>query len=192
MKSFTITQGWMAALMLTVGFALFGCGGGDGDGGPQPSGKNNQTAVTLPAGLLVTDAPTGARAVPDLKSSAKEGDEVVMRVVIGGREKPIVQNRAVMTVVDAALVNQCLAEDDHCESPWDYCCAAPEDLLTHSATVQVLDDQGKPLAIDLSSSKLKPLATLIVKGKVGPRPDAKALVINASAIFIESAPVKKN
>lgn len=178
------------ALLLGAVVALVGCGDGgakdaaskDGRGEPSAGGESALDAV------LVAAAPGEAKSVADLKASAKEGDEVVMRVVIGGRVEPIVANRAVMTVVDASQFNNCLTEEDGCLTPWDYCCVAQEDLLRTSATVQLVDAQGRPLAIDLKPTKLKPLATLVVKGKVGPRPDPQSLVVNASEIFVEKSP----
>ena len=94
-----------------------------------------------------------------------------------------------MTVVEAATPNQCLAPGDGCQTPWDYCCMSPEQLTANLATVQIIDDQGRPLAVDLTShSKIKPLATLVVRGTVGPRPDPAVLVINATGIFVEPKP----
>ena len=91
-----------------------------------------------------------------------------------------------MMVVDASVYNHCLEEGDGCPTKWDYCCAAPEDLQRQSATVMITDDTGQPLKIDLeNSTELKPLTTLMVQGKVGPRPDPLALVVNATSIFVE-------
>lgn len=187
MKRFQMNHAWMTIATLALSLTLVGCGGDSKDGSASKDTQGGKASPsTLPAGMLVSTAPTGGKAVTELKASSKEGDEVVMHVVIGGREKPIADNRAIMTVVDAATVNACLVEADHCETPWDYCCVAPEDLLKNSATIQLVGADGRPLAIDLSKSKLKPLTTLIVKGKVGPKPDPNALVVNVSAIYIDT------
>lgn len=194
-----------AMLIALLGVGLVGCGDDkDNDGGdPQYNANGNananantntntnggDNASALPAGLLLDAAPEGAVTVASLKKTAKEGDEVVMRVTVGGRVNPIVGKRAVMTVVDSDLHNQCLSPDDGCETPWDYCCAAQEDLNENLATVQLVDADGRPLEIDLPSvSKVKPLTTLVVKGKVGPRPDENTLIVNADGLFIETTP----
>lgn len=139
----------------------------------------------LPDGLFLSIAPDGAQSVANLKKSAKEGDEVVIKVIVGGRVNPIVDGRASATVVDSSVINACLAEEDHCETPWDYCCAAPEEVTPNMATLQIVDKEGRVIAADLSQ-KIKPLSTLTVKGIVGPRPDSQVLQINATGIYINS------
>ncbi len=183
LKLFTVTL-----LTGTVCIALTGCDQ-DSSAPTGNSGGTISTSASLPDGLILAAAPPGATPVAELKRTAKEGEQVVMRVVVGGRKKPIVENRSVMTVVDVGLNNQCVLPGDSCKTPWDYCCASPEQLRPNLATVQIVDDQGRPLAIDLlGASKLEPLAVLVVKGSVGPRPDPGTLVINASGLFVESTP----
>ena len=178
----------VAMLAGSLGLGLSGCDRSTS----APSGDSDAKTpmnTSLPDGLLLAAPPSGARSVTELKNSAKEGDQVVMRVVVGGREKPIVENRSVMTVVDGDMVNQCKLPGDAGTTPWDYCCASPEQLKPNLATVQIVDDDGRPLAIDLTKvSKLEPMAVLVVKGTVGPRPDPATLIVNASGLFIEATP----
>ena len=176
------SRSWILAALL---LALVGCN----PDSPKGQKDGNAPAAELPAGVLLTEAPKGAAAVTDLKKTAKEGDEVVLRVVIGGRVKPFVEKRAVMTVVDASFENACTKPDDACPTKWDYCCASPEALQANSATLQIVDDKGQPLAIDLNGvAKLKPLSVIVVKGKVGPRPDPGTLLVSAASLFVESNP----
>ncbi len=183
---------WMVVTVATcLAIGLVGCDNGDapsGDGTKKTGGDDKKaTAATLPASLFLTEAPADAVAVPKLKESAKEGDEVTVRVVIGGRESPFVASRAIMTVVDSGLENQCLAPGDSCETPWDYCCASPEQLKPNLATVQIVDATNATLEVDLSGSdKLKAGATVVVRGVIGPRPDPDALIINATGIYVET------
>ena len=177
----TMFAGTMLALCL--GLLIAGCD--QGTTGQSDAAKH--TRISLPDGLMLDRAPTGVTAISQLKESAKEGDEVVLRAVVGGRVKPIVDNRAVMTVVDASTSNQCTSDDDRCESPWDYCCASPEQLKPHLATVQIVDDHGHPLAIDLKgATKIKPQSVLVIKGKVAINPNASTLIVNASGLYVES------
>lgn len=190
------------AFLIALALPLVGC---DEGGKPNPSTKGAKTTgdhkdhdhgdhkgadktaatVNLPEGMLVTEAPGEPVAVDKLKETAKEGDEVVMRVTVGGRVKPHVDGKAIVTVVEANQFNKCITPEDHCATPWDYCCVAKEVLVKQTATVQMVDDAGKPLALNLADSALKPLTTVVVKGKVGPRPDPNVLTVNASAVFIE-------
>jgi hypothetical protein len=144
------------------------------------------TSSALPETLFLAQAPVGIQSISQLKEDVKAGDEVVVKAVVGGRKNAFVANRAVMTVVDATLGNLCVEEDDHCKTPWDYCCASPEELFPAMATVQINGADTTPLKVDLSSiPQLAPLNTLVIKGTVGPRPDKSTLVINATGIFVE-------
>lgn len=182
-KAFTV-----ATLVAGVSVSLTGCD----QGASVPTGDAGATIsamASLPDGLMLIAAPADAKPVVELKRTAKEGDQIVMRVIVGGREKPIVENRSVLTVVDAGLNNQCKLPSDSCKTPWDYCCASPEQLKPHLATVQIVDDEGRPLAVDLTrASKIEPSAVLVVKGSVGSRPDPNTLVVNASGLFVELTP----
>jgi len=141
-------------------------------------------AASLPDNLFLTNAPQGVASIANLKQTAQEGDEVVVRAVVGGRIKPIVEGRASAAIVDAGLYNKCTAEDDHCETPWDYCCQPPETVTDQLATLQVVDEDGRIVAADLSP-RLQPLSTVVVRGVVGPRPDPQVLTINATGIYLE-------
>jgi hypothetical protein len=143
----------------------------------------------LPASLFLDVAPEGITPIVSLKASAKEGDAVVIKAVVGGRRQTFVTNRAVMTVIDATLGNPCTAEGHHCATPWDYCCTPPEQLLPNLASVQILGPDARALVIDLNTvADLKPMSVLVIQGTVGPRADDTTLIINATGIFVASRP----
>ena len=127
--------------------------------------------------------------IPALKKSARKATRWSCVWSSAGANGRFVDNRAIMTVVEGAMPNQCLSPDDACTTPWDYCCESPEALKENLAAVQINDAEGRPLEVDLEASpRLKPLATLVVRGTVGPRPDAQTLVINASGIYVDATP----
>lgn len=163
-----------AALLLT----LTACGEGE-------EATDQTTGTPLPDTVFLSEAPAGVQTIADLKTSAEEGDEVVVRVVVGGTTDPMVSGRASAAIIDAAVENPCLAEDDHCPIPWDYCCTPQENRTANLATLHVTDEAGAVLKADLAP-RIEPLATLVVKGVVGPRPDEQVLTINALGIYIES------
>lgn len=167
---------------------LVACGGANDKKDAKTQGGSPTAATAVPADLFVAAAPGAPQTVEELKKNAKEGDEVIVRVVVGGEEKPIVESLASMVVVDVSIPSCAANADDHCPTPWDYCCVAAEELVKHRATVQAVDASGKPLKASFAAGqKIKPHDTLVVKGKVGPRPDPKVFVINATGIFIESS-----
>ncbi len=174
----------LLAYVTLLAFALLtlnGCADSD-----ESDADSEGQSVSLPGTLFLTAAPQGVRSMADLKANAKEGDEVAVRAVIGGRKDAFVANRAVMTVVAADVTNACLAEGDSCATPWDYCCVPPEQLLQNMATVQIVGPDARPLTVDLNRvGRLKPLSTVVIKGTVGPRTDPSSLVINATGIFVE-------
>ena len=145
------------------------------------------STASLPAGLFLAAAPDGSVAVKQLKAQAQVGDEVTMRVVVGGEVNVFVPGRAIVKVIDTEMENLCLNPDDSCQTPWDYCCAPAEDLQRHRATVKVVDAQGMTLRADLKGAgEIAELKTLVVKGVVAEGSDRNNLVVNAQGIYVEN------
>ncbi|MFI4859229.1 MAG: hypothetical protein ACIAXF_00970 [Phycisphaerales bacterium JB063] len=175
---------FLFCVLLTLSL-LLAAGCGKTDAGKTGPTVESGAAAALPSGLFLDSAPEGAQAITALKESASEGDEVVVHVIIGGRMEPLVEGRASAAIIDASLPNACTSEDDHCQTPWDYCCTPQEEITANLATLQVVDDEGRLLAADLAE-KLPPMTVLTVRGVVGPRPDPQVLTINATGIYIET------
>jgi hypothetical protein len=147
------------------------------EGPPAPPAN----AQIFPPSLQLAAAPTAApTSISDLKAKGKAGDDVVVKVTVGGRSKPLVEKLAVMTVVDAALPNACTTEDDECTTFWDYCCTGKTELTGAMATVRVVDDSGNPLAADLTGANVKPGDTLLIAGKIAEKNESGVLVIDAT------------
>lgn len=139
----------------------------------------------LPSRVLAATEPPGAKEVAAVKASAKEGDEVVVRGRVGGSSKPIVAGRAVFTLADRNALKACSEkEGDTCGTPWDYCCHSRDEISAATLTVQISDPEGRAIPANVEVSGVKPLAHVIVRGKVGPRPDPKVLVIEAASVFV--------
>lgn len=167
---------WLAAL----GALAAGCGGD-----PQVKIEPGTMLSVEFQKRLVAAEPAGAKSVTDVKSSAKEGDEVVVRGEVGGSAKPIVEGRAVFNLADPEKLTSCNKKPgDTCATPWDYCCHTPEEIAASTISLQVRGADGRPIATDLGASGIRPLTALVVKGKVGPRPDPKVLVIDATEIWV--------
>jgi len=110
-----------------------------------------------------------------------------VRVVVGGSLNGVfMEDRAVVKVVDAVLNNPCLAGDNHCPTPWDYCCTPSEELRPHQATIRVANAQDKTLGVSLRvPGQIEELKTLVVQGIVAADSKENNLVINAQGIFVE-------
>ncbi len=93
---------------------------------------------------LVAAEPSGAQGVLDVRKDAKDGDDVTIVGRVGGSKKPQVADAAVFTIVDPFKFKPCNEGDDTgCPTPWDYCCDAKEDLRKGTATIKIVDEQGK-------------------------------------------------
>jgi hypothetical protein len=119
-----------------------------------------------------------------VKAGVKDGDEVVVRGMVGGREDPVAAGEATVTLLDAATVtcDKMGMDKDACKTPWDACC--DKDLPAKIATVQVLGADGKPLKASLASAGVQPMKQLVVAGKARVPADGKGLVIEASKIHV--------
>ncbi len=174
-----VRRNTLVVLLTIASLAIIACGGQD----DASTGGSDATA-TLPDTLFLSEAPDGIETIASLKASAKEGDEVVVRGIVGGNMEPIVAGRASASIMDAGIDNKCTSEEDHCMTPWDYCCTPQEVITKNLATLQITDDAGQVLKADLEP-RIKPLTTIIIKGIVGPRPNDQVLTIQAQAIYVE-------
>ena len=141
-------------------------------------------ADALPANLILDKSPDGAQDVIALQKSAKAGDTVTLRGRVGGNEKPLADNRAIVTVVDPTVTTCERMPGDACATPWDACC--DPDAAAKSATIQVVGADGRPLKAPLTGvGGIAPLKELIVTGKVRTPADSGALVVDATGIYIK-------
>lgn len=168
------------ALSITLAMSLAGCKESAPSASADAPSAHAHAASDSPAWLLA-ELPADAQGVAALKTTAKEGDTVVLRGRIGGSRSPMTPGSAVFTVVDPALPSCADNPDDKCRTPWDYCCE-PRDVLTaNSATVQLVDAEGNPLAVD-AGEQLSPLDEVVVIGTVAPRPSDSVLIVVATGV----------
>ncbi len=181
-KTTLLTTFVCAALAMST---MIGCDGSDE--ADTSSNAGGAPTASLPAGLFLAATPGEPVAVQQLKTQAQVGDEVTMRVVVGGEVNVFVPGRAIVKVIDTEMENLCLNPDDSCKTPWDYCCATVDDLQRHRATVKVVDAQGETLKTDLKGAgKVEELKTLVVKGVVAQGSDKNNLVVYAQGIYVEN------
>lgn len=148
--------------------------------GPAPA---PQRAADLPSGLIVMGTLPSAPPLGRVLRSAKVGDRVTFAARVAGRANPFVSGRAIMVVSDPALLPCNEREDDLCPTPADLCCESRETLLANTATVQVLDGRGRPLAVALSGhSGLASLDHVVVEGELVERGENGGFVVTASRI----------
>jgi hypothetical protein len=152
------------------------------------NGPDADTATILPAGLFRDTAPTDARSVVDLLRAAQDGEQVAVRGRIGGRREPFVAGRAMFTLIDLSLPSCADTPGDACPTPWDYCCEPIDRITASTVTVRVTDADGQPLRVGLDGVHgLRPLAEVIVEGRVVKPTDDAPMMIDASALHVRRA-----
>lgn len=171
-------QGQLVATLMTALLAtLFGLGT---PASADKSASAKAAASALPADLFISQAPPNALAVEEARKTAQEGKPIVIRGRIGGVAKPIADKYAMFLVTDLSL-EMC---KDACGNP--FCQIPQEQLLTKVATVQVVDNAGRPIKASMEGMNgLKPLAEVVVRGTVG-KLQNNVLIVNARNIFVET------
>ncbi|MHC5068292.1 MAG: hypothetical protein ACYTF0_06850, partial [Planctomycetota bacterium] len=136
------------------------------------------------SGLVLTSKPTDAVTITALKANAPAaGASVTVQGRIGGRAEPFIPGRAAFLLADDTVLIACDASpDDPCPIAWDYCCEPGAKLTAGLATVQVIGDDGRPLATDLAGlDDLKPGSYVVINGTIAN--SEGSLIINCSGIF---------
>jgi hypothetical protein len=167
----------LARLMMVSAVAVLGAGG---------CNRQSGAPEALPPGLVLSEAPGGAADIAAIRNSAKVGAEVVLRGRVGGNEEPVESGVASFRLVDVSL-KPCTegGEMPKCATPWDYCCDDFDKLQAHSATVRVVNADGRPLRAGMSGiGGLKPLGEVTVKGTVATADEGRPLVIHATGIYV--------
>lgn len=165
---------------------LAACGGTDGGQADHADHDHaDHAAPSAPAGAFAADLFSGDAGgtpvgVGAMKSSAKQGERVVIAGRIGGSEHPFLADRAMFVLVDPSvkLCGEGEPGDDHCKTPWDFCCEPKENLRKMSVTVVANGPDGAPIAHTLlGQGGLKPGGAVVVEGVVASiGPDGVALI----------------
>lgn len=168
---------WAGAL-LTTAAVMVGC-----DSNGQSGGTGASTGQTQPASWLLTEAPESWEEIAAIKPTIEAGESVVLRGRIGGRVAPIAASSPTFVMMDPSVPSCADDPDDHCPTPWDYCCTDPKVISASNATVIVLDKDGSQTKLDLVAAGLSPMDEVIVVGTVDARPNQSVLTIRATGIY---------
>jgi len=172
------------AMLFVSAFLLSGCG----DAPAKPaSGGPAANAAALPKDFILTAAPSGAKEVGVVKKEVKDGDEVIIRGRIGGKDKDVfTPGYASFYLADMSLTPCNEKPGDGCKTPWDFCCDERETILANLVTVEARGSDGKPLKVDLKGVQgIDLLSVLVVKGKAIRQGSDQNITIVPSGIFVE-------
>lgn len=170
-------------VLFLAGAPLLLAGCGDATNQPEPGASPGaEASPASDASWVLASMPGDAKGVSELKSSASEGETVVLRGRIGGNKTPMNAASPVFTLVDSGIPTCADNPEDNCRTPWDYCCEPREVLTANSATVQLVDASGQPLAVDATGT-LSPMDEVVVVGTVAPRPNSDVLIVKATGVY---------
>lgn len=136
---------------------------------------------------VLASAPIGEpKSIHLIRTSVKPGDEITLRGRIMGNDNPFVEGRAVFILGDPEILTACNDKPgDPCKTPWDVCCDSPEDKKRATATIQIVDSDGRVLKEAIEGvGGLEKLATVTVSGKVADGSSSDLMLVNASAIRV--------
>lgn len=134
-------------------------------------------------------APADPQPISTIRTTAKPGEQVTISGLVMGREKPFVDGRAAFVLGDPSKITPCnkMPGEDHCKTPWDACCDAPEAKREGTATIQILGADQRVLKQSLKGEHgLKELSTVTLTGTVDKSSTAEALVINATSLHVSN------
>lgn len=174
-----------AGLLASV--SLVSCGQPPREAANRTAAATSPQTAALPSDLFVQAPPAGARSVSEVKGDLAAKGPVVIHGRIGGRTAPFADGAAVFLLADMSMKPCNELHGDSCPTPWDYCCEPANSLTARVATIQIVDDSGKPLRIGVKGRNgLSPLAEVTIAGEIVPRDSTDALLINAQGVYIHT------
>jgi len=134
--------------------------------------------------VFLESAPAGAVTILETRKKVEPGATVTVSGRIAGAKEPFSKDYATLVLADESLETCEKIPGDGCSTPWDACCVAPKTIAASRITVQVLGDDGKPVAQSLKQIHgLKELDSLIVTGTVAEGSSDENVIVNATGIF---------
>tara|TARA_B100001094_G_scaffold314851_1_gene354162 strand:- start:490 stop:951 length:462 start_codon:yes stop_codon:yes gene_type:complete len=141
------------------------------------------------ASILLPKAPEGAVSISEARQNPAPGTRIILSGKVMGNDNPIIQSRALLTLGDPTRLDSCdLIPGDECPTPWDVCCADPDVVRASIATIQIIDENGKPVKAGLRGvGGLRELSYLIVVGEVAEGSNENNFLVNATGIHVAMA-----
>jgi hypothetical protein len=151
-----------------------------------------ETASTTPntAGLesiMLKSEPSDALSIAEIRKSVEPGQTITLAGKVIGNRAPFVEGRAMVVLGDPTKLTSCdLKHGDACKTPWDVCCDEPSDIKKFTATIQVIDADGKLINQGLKGvNGIKELSHLIITGTIADGSNANNLIVNATGIYVK-------
>lgn len=157
-------------------------------GGPEPEAAAPSPAIDSAVQTVLDSRPSAGEpeSIPEVRVTAEPGRPVLLEGRIMGVMHPFVENRAVFVLGDNATLTACGDNPgDTCSTPWDACCDPVDIRQAGTATIQIVDADGRVVHQGLEGvNGLEKLATVRVAGTLAPAASPGSLVVNATAIDV--------
>ncbi|QDV07864.1 hypothetical protein Poly30_33970 [Planctomycetes bacterium Poly30] len=169
-----------SVLFVSLALPLISCGGSESAPAKEPAPESASVEVVAPLTAYWSDAPLGdAKEVRDIRESVKDGEKVVLRGTLQDFGE-----LATFRLVDDGLKDCTEMADDGCSTPWDFCCADPDELERWTVNVEFLED-GMPADWSLHGQKdLERLTEVVVAGTLR-RDEAGNLRLEAERMSVQ-------
>lgn len=170
------------ALTACTALSLISCG----DKKTTDTDSSPTSGITLES-IIVKSEPAGAQSITEIRKAVEVGKEITLSGKVMGRKDPFVEGRALLMLGDSAMITSCdLRPGDSCVTPWDVCCDDNDVIKASTATIQVVDANGKLLKEGLKGvNGIKELSQLVVTGTIAEGSNADNLLVNAKAIYVK-------
>lgn len=179
MKNSIIQNNLILALGGALALGLAACG--DSPETTPTSASPEQTSLTE---FFLEAPPSDVISVSEARELVQPGEPVTVKGRVAGSSQPFSEDYALVMLVDETVKTCEQIPGDNCPKPWDACCVPSEDLAANRLTVQLVDEQGTPLAQGLKGvNGLQELDTLIIKGAAAQASTPENLIINAESIY---------
>lgn len=176
------------ALALPVAASLFLSSCADSDSGSDDSADAGTDVNPQIQAVILDTAPEGAIPVSEARKTAKPGDTVTISGKVAGAMNPFTEGYATLILSDRTLETCDLIPGDECPTPWDACCADPEHIKAVRLTLQVVGEDGVPIAQTLKGvAGMAELTPLIATGTVAKESTEENLIVNVTGLFAESS-----
>lgn len=117
------------------------------------------------------------------RKTAKPGETITIEGIVAGTMSPFAEGFASAVVSDLGVETCDKIPGDSCPTPWDACCADPDVLKSMRLTIQVIGQDGRPVAQTLRGiSGLKEMDKIVVEGIVAEGSTPENLVINVNQL----------
>ena len=176
--------------MSVLCIAIAGCKESGNETKPAATSSSTTSEVTIPSSSFLSTRPENVKDLVEVKKTAKTGDDVVFLARVGGKVKTFMDSQAIFIAADPGLVScELMGEEDHCTIPEDYCCEDSQKMKAGLATIQFVDQQGRPLKTSaMNAGGLEPLKFVVINGTVRDRNDDGLFIVDANSVWVGGKP----